>query len=68
MSKLIELKELFGGNSLGGIIQNLEFSHLKLLGNVIDLGPKTDSSSYYRFAKKMKKMVSTKLLQVGFTL
>ena len=59
MSKFIVLKELIRGKSLGRILQNLEFSHLTLFGKVIDLGSKTDSSSYYRF---VKKDVGTELL------
>ena len=43
--------ETLRGKSLGRTLQNIEFSKLVLSGNGIDLGAKSNKSSYYRFVK-----------------
>lgn len=46
------VKEILRGKTLGRTLQNIAMSDVTLSGKVVDLGSKSDGSSYYRFVKK----------------
>ena len=43
--------ETLKGKSLSRTLQNLALSQIEISGNIVDLGSKSSSSSYYRFIK-----------------
>jgi len=64
MNKMkIIFMEILRGKSLGRVLQNIAFSHITVSGRGIDLGSKSNSSSYYRFlnVEKDTKIIFTDL-------
>lgn len=63
MSAGLIWRETLRGKSLGRTLQNMEYAKLTLRGRGIDLGAKSDASSYYRFlARDEAEVVFTDLV------